>query len=380
MAGNVAVMTSADVSGLTPLISSAAAVEGDADLGRVLHTLASQAIAATGARYAAIGVIGEHGALSEFIYDGIEPALARRIGHPPSGKGVLGTVIKERSTIVLDEITSHPDSVGFPANHPPMHSFLGVPVMVGDEAFGNLYLAEKEGGFNERDIDVAEALSRIAGSAVQTARLNTRLRRVAVVEDRQRIARDLHDSVIQDLFAIGLGLQAVAAKLDDDEVVETLDKSIDTLDGAVNALRGYIFELKETTRITVGLDERLQQMVARMGATYPAHVELTVEGSVGEDWDDEVLMLATEALSNALRHSRSDHVDVHLIGGEQELVLRIVDDGVGFERGSERNGMGLANMQARAKALGGGLLVKTEPGGGTTVEARIPVRGTREPS
>src|SRR5690606_17885133 len=107
----------------------------------------------------------------------------------------------ENMTIVLEAISDHPDSVGFPANHPAMISFLGVPVAVADRSFGNLYLTDKEGGFNDDDVVAIEALSRIAGAAVQTARLQSRLRRLAVVEERQRIARDLHDSVIQDLFA-----------------------------------------------------------------------------------------------------------------------------------------------------------------------------------
>lgn len=366
-------MSASEVSGLTPLITSAAKVIGADDLGQVLQTLAAQAKEATGAEFAAIGVIGSHDVLSEFIYDGIEAHLAEMIGHAPIGRGVLGTVIREKQPIMLDEISKHPDSVGFPEHHPEMHPFLGVPVAVGDEVFGNLYLTNKEGGFTEHDLEIANALSRIAGAAVQTARLQTRLRRVAIVEDRQRIARDLHDSVIQDIFATGLALQSLASRMTDPETTVLLDQAIDTLDHSVNALRSYVFELRESTRGPLGLDERLQQLVSRMGATYPARVELNIEGEAPDEWDEELVILATEALSNALRHSHAANVEVELAITASYLTLRIVDDGDGFDLGAGRLGMGLSNMAARAQALGGWLTVESKPGEGTVVEAQIPV-------
>lgn len=368
MAGNT------ELTRLVPLISEAAAVAGEADLERILTTLVDQARVATGARYVALGVLGDHGVLSEFVYTGIDIDVARKIGHVPTGRGVLGTVIRENTTIVLDRISDHPDSVGFPEHHPPMESFLGVPVAVGDEAFGNLYLSEKPGGFNERDVEVVKALSRIAGAAVQTARLQSRLRRIAVVEDRQRIARDLHDSVIQDLFAVGLRLQRVGARVTDPEAEELLIASIDTLDEAVNALRKYIFELRETGQPATGLDERLQGLVARMGAAYTAKVELELDDVTGGEWDDELVMLATEALSNALRHSNAGNVSIRVFGDDDDLVLDVSDDGRGFDSSLPPKGMGLANMAARAKALGGTLTVDTALGAGTRVEARLPVR------
>jgi GAF domain-containing protein len=199
---------------IASLISGAAAVVGEADLGDLLRRLVAEARSATGARYAALGVLGEHGVISEFIYEGVDEATARIIGHLPTGRGVLGTVIRENTTIVLERISDHPDSYGFPPGHPHMSTFLGVPVAVEDSAFGNLYLTDKKGGFDDNDVVLIQALSRIAGAAVHTSRLQGRLRSLAVVEERNRIARDLHDSVIQDLFAVGLGLQSLAARLE----------------------------------------------------------------------------------------------------------------------------------------------------------------------
>lgn len=358
---------------LTPLIAEAASVEGEADLGRMLRTLVSEVMAATSAPYVAMGVIGEHQVLQDFVYEGVSPEEADLIGHLPTGRGVLGTVIRDNETIVLASIKDHPDSVGFPPNHPPMETFLGVPVAAGGESFGNLYLTDKEGGFTEEDIAVVQALGRIAGAAIQTARLQKRLRHVAIVEDRHRIARDLHDSVIQDIFAVGLGLQALSARVDDSDVRALLDDSIDTLDESVNELRRYVFELRDTVVPSVGIDERIQALVARMGSAYPTRVELTVE-PMGHEAEDDLILLVTEALSNALRHAHAENVTVELTATEEEIVLRVTDDGHGFdvsEQGSA--GMGLMSMRTRALGLGGEMTVESERGKGTTVLVRAPI-------
>lgn len=358
---------------IASLIGAAAAVVGETDLGTLLRRLVTEARAATGADYAALGVLGGHGVLADFIYEGIDESRAKVIGHLPTGRGVLGTVIRENTTIVLDNISGHPDSIGFPENHPAMITFLGVPVAVGDRAFGNLYLTDKEGGFTDEDVVLVEALSRIAGAAVQTARLQGRLRGVAVVEERQRIARDLHDSVIQDLFAVGLSLQSLATRLDDEPAVAILDDSVDRLDHSVDSLRDYIFELKQSPHSLLPLGDRLQELASRMGSAYPARVRLTIEGAGAPPatTDEDILMLASEALSNALRHSGADNVSVTLETGDGGVALTVTDDGSGFEDSEARRGMGLANMRARAKAMGATFELETSSSG-TTVAVRLP--------
>ena len=360
---------------LSPLIAEATSVAGESDLGRVLRTLVAEVGMATEAPYVALGVLGEHQVLTDFVFEGITQEEADRIGHLPSGRGVLGTVIRENRIIVVDSIADHPDSIGFPPNHPPMEAFLGVPVSAGSDTFGNLYLTDKQGGFTDEDVTVVQALSRIAGAAVQTARLQTRLRHMAVVEDRQRIARDLHDSVIQDLFAVGLGLQGLSARMNDSEIAGLLDESIDTLDTSVNRLRRYIFELRDTTQPSVDLDDRLQNLVARMGSAYPANVRLTLDNVTGTDADDDIVLIVTEALSNALRHSQAENVEVSLGQEDDELVLRITDDGIGFDPSeTDELGMGVASMRTRARGLGGRLVIEPLPGGGTSVQARVPIK------
>lgn len=359
---------------IASLITGAAAVVGESDLDRLLRRLVSEARESTGARYAALGVIGSHGTIADFIYEGVDAKTAKLIGHLPTGRGVLGTVIRQNRTITLDRISDHPDSYGFPPGHPAMTTFLGVPVSVGEEAFGNLYLTEKTGGFTEDDVIVVEALSRIAGAAVQTSRLQARLRTVAVVEERDRIARDLHDSVIQDLFAVGLGLQGLASRQTDAADAEILDHAVDRLDDAVDALRNYIYELRAPTG-SLPLGERIQELISRMGTVYPTRIRLTIEGVEGQSRPDDetILLIANEALSNALRHAEAKNVWLELAFEDDKLRLEVGDDGIGFDPGSPSEGMGLSNLRSRASALGGTVSVESSPAG-TRVLLDLPRR------
>lgn len=367
------------VTRLSPLLEEAAAIGGAADLDHLLRTLISEARQATGARYAALGVLGDHGVLSDFLYDGITEEQARLIGPPPTGRGVLGTLIHDSQPLMLDVIGEHPDSVGVPEHHPPMSTFLGVPITAGGESFGNLYLTEKEGGFTDDDLVAVQALSHIAGSAIQSARLQTRLRQIAVVEDRQRIARDLHDSVIQDLFAVGLRLQALSVEVDED-VAAGLNSAIDTLDSSVSRLRQYIFELRDAPKPAQNLDERVREVVERMARAYPTSVELTVDGAHLGPWVEDAILLTTEALSNALRHGRADLIEVSLSLSEGYQIIEVVDDGVGFDVTRIGTGMGLSSMKARADATGGWAEIHSEPGEGTRVTARLPISRADSPS
>jgi signal transduction histidine kinase len=359
---------------MSDLIEAAAGVVEQTDLELVLRRLVTEARAATGASYGAMGVLGEHGVLSDFLYEGITPDKAALIGPLPTGRGVLGTVIRLNKTIRVDEISRHPDAYGFPANHPPMGSFLGVPVAVGDTAFGNLYLTEKDGGFTDQDVLVVEAMSRIAGAAVRTARLQDRLRRVAVVEDRQRIARELHDSVIQEMFAVGLGLQGVSQLVDSPQAEATLLDAVDRLDRAVETLRGYIFDLKSQPDSRAELDSRLQEVVSRMGSAYPAKVRLSIDINqfVDDRLEDEIVAIVTESLSNALRHSSAERVDVLVLLDRDECQIKVSDDGVGFDTTVPTDGMGLENLRGRVTRRSGELTIRSSEEG-TVLVVELPL-------
>lgn len=362
---------------ISTLIEASAAVVEETDLDQLLSTLVYEARTATGAGYAALGVLGEHGVLTDFLYEGVTAEVAHRIGRLPSGRGVLGAVIRRNQTLRLSSITDHPEAVGFPEHHPPMRTFLGVPVAAGGEAFGNLYLADMEHEFTEEEVVTVEALSRIAGAAVQTARLQSRLRRLAVVEDRERIARDLHDSVIQDIFAVGLGLQGLAGRVEEPEALEMLEVAIDRLDDAVSSLRGYIFELRRPARMDQGLDHQLQELVSRMGSAYPTRVTLSLDIAAHHDQGrgDEIVKIVAEGLSNALRHSGARMVDVAVTADPNGYRVRIADDGTGFDPERTSRGMGLINMRDRAERLGGSFSIESATGKGTTVEVTLPPDG-----
>lgn len=366
---------STPIARFSTLVEAAAGVVEETDLEHVLRRLVKEARSATGARYAALGVIGEHGVLTDFIYEGVTSEQAERIGHLPSGRGVLGAVIRLNGTIRLEDIRDHPDSVGFPTNHPPMDGFLGVPVSVGGDAFGSLYLTEKPDGFTDQDENVVQALSRIAGAAVHTARLQQRLRKLAVVEDRQRIARELHDSVIQEMFAVGLSLQSLSQVVENPQVEARLLDAVEQLDHSVEALRRHIFELRHEDQVPRSIGDDLEDLVSRMGSAYPAVVRLTVEGedrylsSVNED----VPMIVTEALSNALRHSGAANVDVVIAVARGDCSIRVIDDGEGFDVNLSTTGLGLENLRTRVRRLGGDLSIVSSSDG-TELVASLPIK------
>lgn len=347
------------------------------ELETMLRRMVEAAREATGARYAALGVIGEHKTLVEFVHTGIPPETVAMIGHLPDGRGVLGTLIREAETIRLERLSDHPDSVGFPEHHPRMDSFLGVPVGAPGEAFGNLYLTEKEGGFDEDDVLVVEALAAIAATAVETARLRERLEVMAVVEDRQRIGRDLHDSIIQDLFGTGLQLQGLSASTTDEASRSGLDEAVERIDQTIDAVRGIVADLNKPQR-SGSFAELLRARLSRLSGPYEVTLSLTVRPpdlQLDDDVSDLIMPLISEAVSNALRHSGSERVDVTVEAAGGQMRLVVVDQGVGFESEKVSSGMGLGNLRNRATRLGGDVEVRSIPGVGTVVEVGFPYTG-----
>lgn len=373
------------MSGISPdrlvtLIEGAAAVTAHSDLATLLTRTVELARETTGARYAALGVIGEHGTLVEFIHSGLEPETAERIGSPPIGRGVLGTLIHTAKTIRLDRLQDHPDSTGFPPHHPAMSTFLGVPVRIGDRVFGNLYLAEKPGGFTEEDGLLVESLAVIAGSAIANTRTHQRMRRLAVVEDRERIARDLHDAIIQDIFAVGLLLQGLAIRTEEERERRDLDEAVRRLDEAISSLRKFIFDLRPPAWSERSLTSEVSRLVRQLADPYGVKVAVRVGSEVepegrslpGEIIDD-VSQIVREATSNALRHSQAESVQVGIERSGGFLVIMVEDTGRGFDPGRDTEGMGLTNMRSRAERTGGEATIRSRPGQGTTVKVILPI-------
>ena len=291
------------------------------------------------------------------------------------GRGLLGTISRDGTSVRVHDISEHPDFTGFPPNHPSMKALLGVPVRLGSEIFGNLYLAGKETGFTEADQEAVEGLATIAGAAIHTARLQRRLRRLAVVEDRERIARDLHDAIIQDLFAVGLSLQAHSQTALEPATRDLISNTVDRLDDAIAALRRFIFELQPPGWSRRDLKGEVAELLSHLGKAHEADTELTIEGALEAlqaGLVDDALQLVSEAVSNALRHSGAETVEVMLHRDGDELMLVVKDDGAGFDPSQPTDGMGLENIRRRAERTGGEATIISTPGAGTTVRIRLP--------
>ena len=360
---------------VTRLVRAAAQVAGTAELTDTLEAIVRTAMDLTGASYGALGVIGRHGFLTEFVHEGLEPGVAEKIGSPPAGHGVLGTITREAAAVRTDHIAEHPDSVGFPEHHPHMDTFLGVPIRVGESVYGNLYLTNKEGGFSEDDMALIEALATIGGAAIATARMSRRLRTVAIVEDRERIARDLHDAIIQDIFAVGLGLQAVAHRVEDAQLASELGEAATRLDEAITSLRRFIFDLRPPVWAQRRVRDELADLTESLAEPHGAEVELLFRGEVDDLPDrlvDEVLPIVRESLSNALRHAEASHISVMVNRRSDRVIVRTIDNGRGFDGEAVTTGLGLANIRTRAGSLGGFIEITTGPGEGTTVEVTLP--------
>lgn len=353
----------------------------DLELDAVLHGLLEAATDLVGARYAALGVISPDGrGLSRFVHTGMDPAAVAAVGHLPEGRGVLGRLIAEPRPLRIEDLTRDASAVGLPPGHPAMRSFLGVPVVVRGEVFGNLYLTEKradrDGGlFTADDEEVALALAAIAGTAVANADLHTDAQRLAVLEDRDRIAHDLHDHVVQRLFAAGLSLRAATSRLDqarDAALTASLSGVVTQLDEVVRDIRTTIFSLHAAAGTSGGLRRRLLDLAEEVAAATSmtlrtsGAVDVLVDGTLATD----VLAVVREAASNAVRHGRAPHVVVTVdataedpVGGGDAVVVQVDDDGDGLDLRAARSG--LVGLQERAVRRGGALEVRQRTGGGT---------------
>jgi signal transduction histidine kinase len=372
---------------LEALDAATVAIASAVSLDDVLQVIADRIRPLVGARYAALGIVRADQYISHFITSGIDEATRQAIGDPPQGRGILGLLIRERRSIRIDDLMTDPRGFGFPPGHPPMHSFLGVPVVLADQPVGNLYLTEKIGAprFSLADQRLVETFARQAAMAIHAARLHDDLGRLALLQERERIGQDLHDGIIQALYGVGLFLEDVPELIDTDrpEAEARVDRAIDAIHGSIRDIRGFIFGLREDTAAEGGLADGIRRLVEELARGSAASV--AVHSSVDPRMDpadvSQVLRLLREALSNVARHSGATHVDVRLDAADDGIELRVEDDGRGFDPAAPpRPGHhGLGNMRARALELGATLHIEGRPGGGTTVRLVVPLRA-RHPS
>jgi signal transduction histidine kinase len=535
----------ADVDRRDELIRTGLALASELDLDAVLQRIVELAVEVTGARYGALGVLGPDGTISEFFTTGVTPEQRAAIGHEPTGRGILGLLIREPRPLRIDRIAEHPASSGFPPNHPEMTSFLGAPVMARGRVFGNLYLTDKRDGgpFDETDEQALVVLAAQAGTAIENARLyeeaTTRqrllegvrevaeailsrahpdealqivtdraaglagadlsfvavpqgpahlrvayahgadatrllgtefptegsifgevvrthsaaviaspatdprargplaadgglgpailaplsagerafgvlvvanrpggrtfdpqrvelvstfvgqaaaaleyaraqrdLERLAVLEDRERIAKELHDGVIQSLFAVGMGLQGAALASQEEATVARLEAAVNEIDRVIRDLRNYIFGLRPGILADRELDKALRALAeefeARSGVVTIVEIDEDVAARLSGIGTD-VIQLTREALSNVGRHAGATTCRVSLLARGHVAFLEIDDDGRGFDPDATRRGDGLTNLQDRAAALAGKTTIASSPGQGTTVRIELPL-------
>jgi signal transduction histidine kinase len=532
------------------LLDAVLAVASGLELDATLRRIVQAAVDLVDAQYGALGVLGPAGGISRFIYVGIDEQTRAGMGHPPQGKGLLGELIVNPRPLRVAELGDHPASVGFPPNHPPMRSFLGVPVRMGESVYGNLYLTEKQGGggFTADDEVVLEALAAAAGVAVENAQLyeqgrvraqwleaaaeirtelltgatvedalalitrralelsaseiacvvlgpdpqtgryrvtalcgpgearpdhdrgvdpvvedpgpvvgpvvvdgvpvlvdrvgelfpgspvlagcsgpaagallrsgekvtgalvvmrgpggppyrpdelplivsfaeqatlavdlaekNRVQRQLDVFADRDRIARDLHDHVIQRLFATGMSLQSTLRRTVEPQVQHRLQHAVDELDQTVREIRTAIFDLHVPVAGSgAGLRRRLLDATAAAveGSAVSPSVRVAgpVDSLVGAEVAEHAEAVVREALSNVVRHARASTVTV-TVDAADDLVIEVRDDGVGIDPAAARSG--LRNLERRARDCGGQLTVDAPPGGGTLLRWRVPLR------
>jgi signal transduction histidine kinase len=375
-ARNVLKVASADTA-FRALSDVVLALAGEHEVEPVLQKLVHSARELGGARYAALGIPDGEGAFASFITSGMSDELIGAMGPLPRTHGMLGAMLDSPEPHLTDDITADPRFRGWwPRAHPMMRSFLGVPIVDREGAvIGAIYLTEKLDGsmFGSEDQKLIELLAAHAAIAIENARLHERSRELHIIEERNRLARELHDSVTQRLFGVALAAESAQTLLERDrgKAAEELQRVSELARGAMEELRAVVFELRPGSLEAEGLATVLRKHVEVLRRVSGQAIVLKVHDvpRLKPDVATQILRIAQEALGNALRHSGATCIKVSLCGS----TLTVSDNGSGFDPdGPEVRGqrLGLTSMQERATELGGTLTISSTPGEGTTVELR----------
>ena len=360
------------------------AVAGLLSVDDVLQVIVDQVRPLVGARYAALGIVDAHGAIERFVTSGMDDATRASIGSLPRGHGLLGLIVRENRSIRIPDMAKDDRRYGFPPNHPPMTSFLGVPVSVRGWSVGNLYLTDKTGAdeFSPADEDLVETFARHAAIAIENARLHEQVQRLAIVDERERISKDLHDGIIQTVYAVGLSLEDVPELMDEDpaEVVRRVERAIDNLHLTIRDIRNFIFGLRPELLSGTTFLGGLAAIVEEFRHNSMIDVELRpgeIEDEPTPDVTAHLLGIANEALSNIARHSVATRASIVVFTEGGELRLSVTDYGHGFDTTAAigLGHQGLVNMRSRAAGIGATMEIDSGDAG-TTVRVLLPSHGT----
>jgi signal transduction histidine kinase len=364
---------------LDAVAETTAGILAGADAGDVVQLVATRAAELVGADIAVIAT-PDRDAPDELVViaaHGLHADAMLGYRFPVTGS-LSGDVIRDRSVLVLD------DAAAEPRTHKPMIELgdigpaIFVPLRRRAEAFGTLLLANRRGGprFIDDDVRLVASFADQASVALEYARTREELRRLLVMEDRERIAKELHDGVIQSLFAVGMGLQATAMLTGDDQLTARIEAAVSELDRAIRDLRNYIFGLRPGILADRQLDQALRELAEDFGTKGGVTIVVDVDRQVAAELSSragDVVQLTREALSNVGRHAGAATCRVSLRANGTHAVLEVDDDGLGFDVASaQATGSGLRNLAARAASLGGTLEIDSVEGEGTTVRVLLP--------
>jgi signal transduction histidine kinase len=376
---------SAEAVALRRLLDVTLALAAERQTEPVLRVILDAARDLAGARYAALGVPDGAGGYSLFLTAGVDAATWAAIGALPRTHGLLGALLDCPRTIRLADIQADPRFRGWPAAHPDMRSFLGVPIVAGGEVLAELFLADKIGPdpvFTGSDQQLIETLSAHAALAVANAQRTERTRELSVAEERARLARELHDSVTQTLFSLTLAAESAAALAEAHgpaaALSEQLDRVRELAGTGLAEMRSMVGTLRPVDPGTDGLAEALRKRVDLLRRVHDVRLSLRARGPArlqDRTVEREVLLVASEALANALQHAGAASIEVTLDTGGNAVRLTVADDGAGFDLAGtlrESRRLGLTSMRERAEALGGTVHVDTAPGAGTRVTLEVP--------
>ncbi|MDT3399231.1 GAF domain-containing sensor histidine kinase [Streptomyces sp. B1866] len=372
--------------GLAGVSSALLAMSRHLEVRDVLKTIVASARDLLDARYAALGVADDHGGFAQFVVDGVSDEQWKAIGPLPRQHGVLAAMLKEATPQRLADVRDDPRFEGWPAAHPELGDFIGLPIADGDEVLGALFLANKNCarpsggcGFTEEDEKLLGILAQHAAIALTNARLYERSRELTIARERARLAHELHDAVSQKLFSLRLTAQAAAAFVDRDpgRAKGELQQVAALAAEAADELRAAVVELRPAALDEDGLAATLRTQVQVLDRAHSARVTFTAHGvrALPAAQEEALLRVAQEALHNALRHADAGRVDVTLDRHGQGMLLRVADDGRGFDPSAVRRAgrhLGLVSMRDRAGAVGGALTVESAPGTGTVIEMEVP--------
>lgn len=390
---------------LRTLLRAAVELSAPHERDEVLQQIVDSAAIVADARYVALGVYDAAGQLTTFVHHGIDDTTVQAIGHHPRGRGLLGEVIIADAPVRLADLHADPRSIGFPPGHPPMSTFLGVPIRRAGRRYGNLYLTDKAGDvpFDDADEALVTALAAFAAGAIETAELLASERNRAAAEERgrsrrdllgqviaaqeaerARVSRDLHDDVGQSLTSVLLGLRLVEDSLVEPDVDATdlrrrLAELRELVAEGLRRARQLAFDLRPTVLDDVGLTAALQRLTDSVASRSGLKIDLDIAGLAPDERlptaiETVIYRVVQEALTNIVRHAIATTASVTLAGRDTTVRIFVEDDGIGFdpEQTSTRAHLGIQGMLERAELVGGTVSVTSAVGAGTTIVLEVP--------